>query len=448
MPGMAWPSILDPEGSQILAVLYQLEESQYMHPDKLLEKQFQQLNEVYSHSVKTVPYYKKTFYAAGFRKYKKITPNLWHKLPILSRSVVQLKQKDLLSKNIPRNHGRTNVLQTSGSTGLPVKVVGTDLIQLFYRIFALRDHFWHKRDFSAKMAAIRHANRGQSEYPGTSSPTWSSATAGLLSTGPLVMLNSSTDISLQAEFLQREQPDYLISYPSNLEALARYFLKEKLQIRKLRGVRALGEALGSEVRTVCHEAWDVPLVDLYSAQEVGYIALQCPENGNNYHIQSENLFVEVVDDEGKPCKPGVIGRVLLTTLHNFAMPLIRYEIGDYAEVGELCPCGRTLPVLSQIMGRRRNMLLLPDGRTSWPSFGMSKWEKNLPIKQFQFVQKSLDHIEARLVTDRQFTKEEESHFKSILQENFRHPFNINIIYLEAIPRSKGGKFDDFISEVA
>jgi phenylacetate-CoA ligase len=102
------------------------------------------------------------------------------------------------------------------------------------------------------------------------------------------------------------------------------------------------------------------MVDMYTCQEAGYLALQCPDHPH-YHVQSENVLLEVVDDQGLPCAPGEVGRVLVTSLNNFATPLIRYEIGDYAEVGAACSCGRGLPVLKRIMGRYRNLLTLPDG---------------------------------------------------------------------------------------
>ena len=76
--------------------------------------------------------------------------------------------------------------------------------------------------------------------------------------------------------------------------------------------------------------------------------------------------MEVLDNHGRPCKEGETGRVVLTDLHNFTMPLIRYEIGDYAEVGPPCACGRGLPVLARILGRSRNMLTLPAGDRIWP----------------------------------------------------------------------------------
>jgi len=447
LPGERWPAFSNPHGAQMLAMLYQLEKSQYLKPEELLGKQFLQINEIFKHSIRRVPYYKETLKAAGFNRKMDITPGQWQQVPLLSRSAVQKHREELLSIKMPQNHDRIGVIKSSGSTGKPIEITCTDITQFFYRACALRDHFWQQRDFSGKMAAIRFAEKGKTEYPGITAPNWGITTDGIINTGPGVILNSSTDIALQAQFLIREDPDYLLSYPSNIEALARYFIREGLKLGRLRAVRTLGETLGSEVRSVCKEAWGVGLVDMYTAQEVGYIALQCPENEDVYHVQAENLHVEVVDDEGQPCGPGEVGRVLLTTLHNFAMPLIRYEIGDYAEVGGLCSCGRTLPVLSRIMGRRRNMLVLPNGERGWPAFGMSLWVETLPITQFQFVQKSLDRIEARLVTSRQLTAEEESSFKDILRENFRHPFNIDIIFLENIPRSSGGKFEDFISEV-
>ena len=388
IPGESWPAFPAPDGAQLLALLFQFEKTQYLPPGEILKNQLQQLIGLCRHSMKTVPFYKRSLKASGLAKHKKIVSEQWLQVPVLSRSMVQQNHKYLQSSRIPASHGDTHQLQTSGSTGLPVRVTGTQVTHLFWKACALRDHFWHQRDFSGKMAVIRHADQGWAEYPGVSSANWGAHISRALKTGPSIMLNSSTDLSLQVQFLLQEEPDYLLSYPSNLEALARHFRREGLQLKKLRGIRALGEALGSDVRTACREAWGVSLVDMFTAQEVGYIALQCPENENIYHVQAENLYVEVVDEEGRPCREGETGRVLVTTLHNFAMPLIRYEIGDYAEVGGACSCGRTLPVLSQIMGRKRNMLIFPNGERKWPAFGPSVWARKLPfITQFQFVQK-------------------------------------------------------------
>ena len=123
---------------------------------------------------------------------------------------------------------------------------------------------------------------------------------------------------------------------------------------------------------------------MYSSQEVGYIALECP-TGESYHVQAENVLVEVLDDQDRPCSPGDVGRVVVTALHNFATPLLRYDIGDYAEVGAPCPCGRGLPALRRIMGRQRNMALLPTAaaagrRSSWRA--PTKWPTFRPYTSF------------------------------------------------------------------
>ena len=113
------------------------------------------------------------------------------------------------------------------------------------------------------------------------------------------------------------------------------------------------------------------------------------------------MLVEVIDAAGQPCAPGQVGRVVVTPLFNYAMPLLRYELGDYAEVGPPCPCGRGLPVLTRILGRERNALLVaPTGERYWPAFGSRKFTEIAPIVQHQFVQKDAEWIEARLVTER------------------------------------------------
>ncbi|MEK9723127.1 MAG: hypothetical protein VW405_06535, partial [Rhodospirillaceae bacterium] len=96
-------------------------------------------------------------------------------------------------------------------------------------------------------------------------------------------------------------------------------------------------------------------------------------------------------------------------LHNFAMPFLRYAVGDFAEVGEACPCGRGLPVLNRIIGREQNMLSLPGDAKRWTPLsegGIRKLLKLAPIREYQFVQKSLDEMEVRLVVARPLSADE------------------------------------------
>jgi phenylacetate-CoA ligase len=214
----------------------------------------------------------------------------------------------------------------------------------------------------------------------------------------------------------------------------------------LKELRLFGEVVDDEVRSECVRAWDVRTTDAYSANEVGYIALQCPD-GPRYHVQSESLLVEVLRDDGGPCGPGETGRVVLTTLHNLAMPLIRYDIGDYAEVGPPCPCGRGLPVLRRILGRTRNMLRLPTGEARWPVPGAAGFRERAPVRQYQVIQTTLTDLLLRLVVERPLTGEEEALLREKLVTSLGYPFRVSISYHTELERSPSLKFEEFKSLV-
>ncbi|MEE8213348.1 MAG: phenylacetate--CoA ligase family protein, partial [Alphaproteobacteria bacterium] len=167
----------------------------------------------------------------------------------------------------------------------------------------------------------------------------------------------------------------------------------------------------------------------------------------HYHVQSENVLVEILDKDGKPCPPGEVGRLVVTDFHNFATPLIRYEIGDYAEAGEPCSCGRGLPVLRRILGRVRNIATLPSGEKFWPRFYSDDLAGIAPVRQVQLVQRSVHDIDVRLVVARALTGDEEERLKSVILEYLGHPFTLRFTYVDEIPRSASGKYEDFLSVI-
>ena len=160
------------------------------------------------------------------------------------------------------------------------------------------------------------------------------------------------------------------------------------------------------------------------------------------------MMVEVLDEAGDPTPPGEIGRVVVTGLHNFAMPLIRYEIRDFAEPGGPCPCGRSLPTLKRVVGRLRNTLILPNGDKRWPLTGFHGFRGIAPIRQYQLVQKSLERIDVRYVVDRPLTAAEEDQLRVVIIKSLGHPFELHFQYFDKLTKTSGGKFEEFISEVA
>ena len=371
---------------------------------------------------------------------------MWQRLPVLTRDELRKAGTKLQCTEPPKTHGRTNQSTTTGSTGKPVSVRRTEFSGFYWTAFTLRDHMWRKRDLTATFATIRYDRSARAAYPdGIQSDNWGSP-AALFRAGRAAKLTITTPTADQAEWLARQNAAYLSTNPSNLGELLRHSDESGIRFSTLREVQTLSEVLDLALREECRRLWDVEIADMYSTQETGYIALQCPES-ENYHIQSECVLVEILDADGAPCRPGEIGRVVVTPVHNFATPLLRYDIGDYAEVGNPCPCGRGLPVLKRIMGRARAMLTLPDGGRSWPLMGGSRFAEIAPVRQYQFVQKSPQRIEARLVVARPLSDEEEGKLRERMLSRLGHPFDIEFSYVKKIERRAGEKYEEFKSEI-
>jgi phenylacetate-CoA ligase len=315
-------------------------------------------------------------------------------------------------------------------------------------VLTLRDHYWHGRDFSRSFAAIRYTGSDDALPPkGIQGANWGAATSDTIATGPAYLLNVRSSVEEQVAWLLDRNPGYILSYPSVLRGIAQQLAARARQLSNLRELRTFGEILEAECRAELEAVFGVRVVDMYSSQEVGYIALQCPAH-EHYHVMAENLLVEVLDAHNRPCQPGEIGRVVVTTLHNFAMPLLRYDIGDYAELGAPCPCGRGLPVLKRILGRQRNLLALPDGRRVWPVFDAGDRPQELPaFFQFQVIQRSLTRIDVDIVRHQELTPAEREKVSRYFQQTLGYAFEVHPRRVESIARSRSGKFEDFISEV-
>ena len=131
-----------------------------------------------------------------------------------------------------------------------------------------------------------------------------------------------------------------------------------------------------------------------------------------------------------------------------SFPLIRYEIGDYAEVGGPCPCGRGLPVLNRILGRYRNLVTLPDGTRQWPRLGYeSKLQDIAPIELMQIVQRELDAMDVRLVMPRPLLDSEQAALTQFIRRNFGYEFRLRFEYVDTIRNPANGKIEQFISQI-
>jgi len=231
-----------------------------------------------------------------------------------------------------------------------------------------------------------------------------------------------------------------------LEYLARYIKLHGGLRTKLQSVITAAETVTPAQRELLHEVFQVPVLASYGSREFMLIAMECEHGG--MHISADNLLVECLRD-GSPAAPGELGQVVITDLHNYGMPFIRYQIGDVATIrAGLCPCGRGLPMLQDVHGRMPDTIQTPDGKLISGLFFPHLLKEFDWIEQFQVIQKELDKLHVKLVApDRRAA---EQGLPQLRQEIFAvtgKDMQIEIIFVEDIPRTATGKHRNVVSEI-
>jgi phenylacetate-CoA ligase len=211
-----------PQNALRLAMLFQLERTQWLSPAELKEAQLKQFKIILKHAQASVPFYRERYAQAGINIPETLTEDFFVQLPIIRRQDIQEAGDQFVTKKLPQEHGTIQFATTSGSTGRPVRFGRTALTNISWLVFALREHLWHERNFTGKLSAIRWAKLGVASAPdGLSSPNWGEVIDPIFPSGPSSLLNVTAKLSEQLDWLHREKPDYLISFPSNAWPIAR-----------------------------------------------------------------------------------------------------------------------------------------------------------------------------------------------------------------------------------
>lgn len=440
---IVWPPLLQGSNATLEALVRLLGDTQWLNADELAANQFSQLRVVIDHCARYSPHFCKRLAESGLtpKDFKSLED--LRKLPLLSRRDLQANARDVYCSEVPQEHLPPHENRTSGSTGEPVIVKRTRMGQLFWLGITMREYFWHEGRFDLRYSAIRPTVPGHRIVE-----SWGAPADMLFDTGKAQLIPIVTPVAQIAEWLASFDPHVLIVYPSVLDALLEHREKHGLELPSLQIIRTISETLKPRIRERALAALPVKFADNYSSQEAGIIAIQCPQSGL-YHVMSESLIVEVIGEDGHACREGEVGRVVLTDLHNFATSLIRYDIGDYAEVGGLCPCGRGLPTLKRVLGRERNLILMPDGTRHWPLVGFARFREAAPVMQYQFIQHAREEIEMRLVVETPLTSQQEADLIKTVQDALGFPFVLRFTYFpDAIPRAANGKFEEFVCAVS
>ena len=336
---------------------------------------------------------------------------------------------------------------------MPARVRGTEAQMDVYGAALCREVLWHGEDVTGTVAQVRATPdhfppelAAKANSPeGLARPDHGPPLAWLYDTGPTFLMGFQQSSADQLAFIARTNATTLFTFPSNLRLLLTHMQAHGITLRTLRTVRTCSEVVDPPLRALCHQVLGLKIIDTYAAHETGLLATQCPDH-EHYHIAAESCLLEVLDDDNLPCQPGQIGRVVVTPLHNFAMPLIRYEIGDLAELGAPCPCGRGLPVLAHIVGRTHETILRSDGtrRSLIVGYGLAR----IPaIREFQLAQTEPDAIQIRIVATRPLTAAETTLVYEVIQLRTGPGIALTIVCVDHLPRTRAGKLRLFVSEM-
>ena len=194
-----------------------------------------------------------------------------------------------------------------------------------------------------------------------------------------------------AREIGRLRPTFIMSYAGVLYEMARAVLGNGLRLHRPRFIVSSGETLHPFMRQVVEEAFACRVYDYYGSTEAGLVAGEC--SAGNLHVFEFSCLAEVLDPTGKPALPGEEGRLILTPLHNYAMPLIRYDSSDVAQVGPSeCPCGCALPTLKRIAGRTAEFFITREGNLVAGGRIMKLMRTCSWILGFQALQQDIDRM--------------------------------------------------------
>ena len=342
---------------------------------------------------------------------------------------------------MPADHQPVREARTSGSTGEPVVVRRTSISQLFWLAITLREFFWHERAFDLRFSAVRPS------FPAhVIRQDWGAPASLLFETGPSQLIPITTDIAQLAAWLAEFSPHVLIVYPNVLEGLIAHFGKDAAALPDLKLIRSISETLSPRLREEASAFFGARVVDNYSSQEAGVIAVQCPD-ADIYHIMSESLIVEVVDEGAAPARKAKrLGRADRPAQFRDAANPLRHR--RLCRGGGVCSCGRGLPTLKRVLGRARHLILMPDGTRHWPLVGFARFRDVAPVAQYQLIQTGREEIEVRLVVETPLSAAQKSDLCAVIRETLGFAFALSFVYFETkIPRGPRGKFEEFVCKV-
>ena len=381
-----------------------LEKSQWFSPRRIRELQEKKLRCLIRHAYNTVPYYRRVFRMNGLNGDSIRTSDDLRKLPVLGRGEVREEFGDLICRDYPRKKLSGGV--TGGSTGEPTRYRTTKENRNWSRAARYLAWKWAGYEIGDKFAQVfgLHLDR----------PMFQSL-KGKIEGKILRRVDldayqmSEKTLEEFAHKMKRSKPKVVYGTAAGVAILAKY-----IEEKEIEGIHAESVIIDSmklfehEIETIervfgCKVWWN------YHNRENGTFASECSEH-SGYHLFAQNFVFEFVK-EGEQVAPGETGSILVTDLHNYAMPFIRYEVGDMGVPShEICDCGRGLPLMSKLFGRTAEILVSATGEfITAPFYGhlQSFFDPHSPkIKQYQVIQETPSKILVKIIPGEGYSPED------------------------------------------
>lgn len=416
-----------------LKLLYQVRKNQWLKPAELKKLQEKKLGVMIRYAYENTKFYHDKFKSVHIRPEDIKTVDELGKIPFTTKEELRKFGLDhILANNINLNMCR--LIPTSGSTGTPLKVVYDRRADEYSKVINLRSMMENGLKIRDKWVNI-----------GDTRTIRKQTMVQKLGFFNIITLNIFDSIEDQINTLIKIRPDVIVGYPSQLNLIVKYI--EKYSINEIipKVVFTTSELLDQKTRKLIDSVFDIKLIDLFGCIEVNRTAWECSEHCG-YHLDIDSVTTEFVDDYGDCVSCGERGNIAYTSLYNFAMPLIRYKVGDIGVPSdEYCTCGRSLPMMKSVEGRSDDFILLPSGRTISPIALALVMKHSDGIIEYQFVQETLHKMSLYLVPSGEIKDIEK--LEMSINNILGNDITIDIKIIDKLERNKSGKIRSVISKV-
>ena len=420
-----------------LAYLREFEDSQYLTPSQHNERTLRAAQKLLAHAYAHCPFYRDRWKAIDFAPDEIVSLDALTRLPPLEKRDIQEHRDEMVAENWPRNDLIPNM--TGGSTGTPISFYLSRDRACSRSAATWRHNRWAGYDIGDKMASLWGAAR---DVP---PPSWKQ-TLRSAATGRSIQLNTTkiTEDGLKSFVaeMKRFRPKVILSYAKSAVMLAKYIASHDIPSYQPEAIITTAEVLEDAERRLLEKVFGCQVFNRYGCREVSIVASECDEH-EGLHIMAEGLYLEVVRGNS-PAKPGEAGAVLVTDLLNYAMPLIRYRIGDVAAFDPApCRCGRGLPRLRNIQGRISDFLVGKDGRlVSGTALTITMVGKRPQLGQVQIWQDAPGRVLFK-IAPLQGKNPEDADFRYLIDESNAYlgpNTSVEFEVVDSLPCEPSGKF--------